>query len=217
MKLSESLFAKTKTLWDEASSKPFVVNMAKGTLDKELFRRYMLQDYLYLLDYIAILKHIRDIAGDEEIKAFLEKIIEGTVDETERVHMANMKALGITSDDIERSVKFPVITEYVDYMRKCVDDYGLLGGITGLLQCSWVYAYIGEACAEKYPEEISKSAYGPWFEAYSCKSYLDTNQIWIDLLDRLGDGIDDRTADEMCRIFERCAKFENDLWDSLFE
>ena len=109
--------------------------------------------------------------------------------------MANMKALGITSDDIERSVKFPVITEYVDYMRKCVDDYGLLGGITGLLQCSWVYAYIGEACAEKYPEEISKSAYGPWFEAYSCKSYLDTNQIWIDLLDRLGDGIDDRTAD----------------------
>ena len=73
MKLSESLFAKTKTLWDEASSKPFVVNMAKGTLDKERYRRYMLQDYLYLLDYIAILKNIRDIAGDEEIKAVLER------------------------------------------------------------------------------------------------------------------------------------------------
>ena len=71
MKLSEILFSKTKDIWDEASSKPFVIDMAKGTLDKSLFKRYMLQDYLYLKEYIGILKSIRDIAGDEETKAFL--------------------------------------------------------------------------------------------------------------------------------------------------
>lgn len=217
MKLSELLFAKTKGLWEEASSKPFVIEMANGTLDKELFRRYMLQDYLYLKDYIRILKQIWETAEAEETKAFLQKIIDGTVDETERVHMANMKELGITGDEIEKSVKFPVITEYIDYMRKCTDEYGLLGGITSLLQCSWVYAYIAENCVRKFTKDISASGYSFWFEAYSCQSYLDTNQMWIDLLDELSAGTDEKTSDEMCRIFERCAIFENELWDSLYE
>ena len=144
MKLSELFFAKTKELWDEAANKPFVIEMAKGTLDADLFKRYMLQDYLYLQDYIAILKDIWEIAENVKIKAFLKRIIDGTVDETERVHVANMKELGITADDIARSVKFPVINAYVEYMRECTDRFGLTGGITSLLQCSWVYAYIAE-------------------------------------------------------------------------
>lgn len=217
MKLSELLFAKTKELWDQSASKPFVVQMAKGTLDEGLFRRYMLQDYLYLKDYIAILKDIWEIAENVKIKAFLKRIIDGTVDETERVHLANMRQLGITDEEIAGSVTFPVITEYVDYMRECTERFGLIGGITSLLQCSWVYAYIGEVCTDKYPGEIAKSSYRSWFEAYSCQSYLDTNQLWIDLLDELGSGIDEKTSDEMCLIFEKCAVYENRLWDALFE
>ena len=216
MKLSELLFAKTKELWDQSASKPFVVQMAKGTLDEGLFRRYMLQDYLYLKDYIAILKDIWEIAEDEKIKTFLKRIIDGTVDETERVHLANMRQLGITDEEIAGSVTFPVITEYVDYMRECTDRYGLTGGITSLLQCSWVYAYIAEKVLQRFPDEIRNSAYGSWFEAYSCQSYLDTNQLWIDLLDELGESADEKTADEMCLVFERCACYENEFWDALY-
>ena len=216
MKLSELLFAKTKELWDEAANKPFVIEMAKGTLDEGLFRRYMLQDYLYLKDYIGILINIRDMAEDENTRAFLKRIIDGTTDETERVHLANMRQLGITDEEIAGSVTFPVITEYVDYMRECTERFGLIGGITSLLQCSWVYAYIAEKVLQRFPDEIRNSAYGSWFEAYSCQSYLDTNRLWIDLLDELSEGADEKTADEMCRIFERCALYENELWDALY-
>ena len=216
MKLSELLFAKTKELWDQSASKPFVVQMAKGTLDEGLFRRYMLQDYLYLKDYIGILISIRDMAEDENTRAFLKRIIDGTADETKRVHLANMRQLGITDEEIAGSVTFPVITEYVDYMRECTERFGLIGGITSLLQCSWVYAYIAEKVLQRFPDEIRNSAYGSWFEAYSCQSYLDTNRLWIDLLDELSEGADEKTADEMCRIFERCALYENELWDALY-
>lgn len=216
MRLSELLFAKTKELWDQSASKPFVVQMAKGTLDEGFFRRYMLQDYLYLKDYIGILINIRDMAEDENTRAFLKRIIDGTADETERVHLANMRQLGITDEEIAGSVTFPVITEYVDYMRECTERFGLIGGITSLLQCSWVYAYIAEKVLKRFPDEIGKSSYGSWFEAYSCQSYLDTNRLWIDLLDELSEGADEKTADEMCRIFERCAVYENKLWDALY-
>ena len=216
MKLSEILFAKTKELWDEASSKPFVIDMAKGTLDKALFRRYMLQDYLYLQDYIAMLNEIKGICGDEKTAGFLDEIIAGTTREAETVHRSNMEELGITDEELAKSVSFPVITEYVSYMRGCVETYGLLGGLTALLQCSWVYAYIAEKTVSSYADEITKSEYGSWFEAYSCQSYLNTNQMWIDLLDKECEGSDEALASEMCVIFERCARFENEFWDELY-
>ena len=79
-----------------------------------------------------------------------------------------------------------------------------------------MYAYIAEKVLQRFPDEIRNSAYGSWFEAYSCQSYLDTNRLWIDLLDELSEGADEKTADEMCRIFERCALYENELWDALY-
>lgn len=216
MKLSELLFAKTKELWDQSASKPFVTDMAKGTLDEGLFRRYMLQDYLYLQDYIEILKDIKGICEDEETERFLDKIIAGTTREAETVHRTNMEQLGITDGDLAESKRFSVITEYVSYMRGCVDEHGLLGGLTALLQCSWVYAYIAENVSGRYGDEISKSEYGSWFEAYTSQSYLDTNRMWIDLLDKQSKGSDDAKAYEMCIIFERCARFENEFWDVLY-
>ena len=59
MKFSDILYAHAKDLWEEAAEKPFVIAMADGTLDPARFRYYMLQDYLYLLDYIDILRSIR--------------------------------------------------------------------------------------------------------------------------------------------------------------
>ncbi|MBR3082308.1 MAG: hypothetical protein IKH06_05575 [Clostridiales bacterium] len=216
MKLSEILFSKTKELWDQSAKKPFVIEMAKGTLDKELFKRYMLQDYLYLQEYIGILKSIRDIAEDEETKAFLGRIVDGTAREIESVHMHNMEELGITKDDIEKSRMFPVILEYNGYMKKCVEEFGLIGGLAALLQCSWVYAYIADVSVRNFKDEIAGSEYRSWFEAYTCQSYLDTNRMWIDLLDEQSSGIDDAKTAEMCKIFERCAHFENEFWDALY-
>ena len=215
MRLSEILFSKVKEIWDVSVSKPFVSEMAKGTLDDELFKRYMIQDYLYLQDYIGILKHMRDISG-EELTGFLDRIIDETVQEAEHVHVSNMKDLGISEDVVLRSEKLTVISEYTGYMRKCIDENGLLGGLSGLLQCSWVYAYISETYVNNRPKEIAKSKYRSWFVNYSCDSYLNANRMWIDVLDEQSAGIDEAKTDELCRIFIRCAGFENELWDSLY-
>ena len=85
MKLSDRLFSETQYLWIEASSKEFLKLMACGTLDKELYSNYMLQDYLYLLDYIDILKDVQKMSSDHDITDFLETIIKATTDETGRV------------------------------------------------------------------------------------------------------------------------------------
>lgn len=216
MKLSEILYGRVCDLWKEAAKKPFVIEMAKGNLDPYRFRSYMLQDYLYLLDYIDILQRMLQLAEDSDLKAFLENVIEETRKETYRVHVPNMRMIGISDEEISGSQKVGIIADYLEYMRRQPEEEGLLAGLTALLQCSWVYAYIGQVMMERYSEKIEKSPYKSWFDAYTCREYLESNQRWIDLVDHKAQGISLEETEKLCRIFEHCAVCENCFWDVMY-
>ena len=51
MNTVERLLDATTEIWEEYNRHPFVLGIQNGTLDKEKFRYYMIQDYLYLEDY----------------------------------------------------------------------------------------------------------------------------------------------------------------------
>lgn len=215
--LSEILKNEVENLWIEAASKEFLVSMARGTLDMEKFKNYMIQDYLYLKDYIEILKMIREMSEDDALNSALDKIITDTEYETYKVHVPNLKNMGISEDKIEHARKGQIIVDYIGYMQKMLKEQGVIAGLTALLQCSWNYAYIAELVSEKYADELSESKYRNWFEAYTADEYIWSNQLWIDLLDERTKVISQEETSRLCGIFHTCAEYENKLWDFLSE
>ena len=213
MKYTQTLFEKAEDLWKEAAENPFVTEMAEGTLEIDRFRNYMLQDYLYLLDYIDILKCMLKYTDDPFLGDFLLDVIQETERETNRVHLPNMKKAGITQEQIKNCSLVPEAAEYLQYMRNLLPQEGLLAGLTALLQCSWAYAYIGQNVSAKYREELSRSPYKSWFDAYTCPEYIEANQKWIDLLDKETADIPSNLAEKLRLIFRKCAEYENRFWD----
>ena len=216
MKISDMLYEAAQDLWGEAAEKSFVREMAEGSLDEGLFRRYMIQDYLYLLDYIDTLRLIQSRTDDAEMTAFMDAVIAETENETYRVHVPHMKQLGVSDEEISCAARLPVISEYIGYMQKQVREHGMIAGLTALLQCSWVYAYIGQKMFSGHADEISRSPYRFWFEAYACREYLDANQKWIDVMDREASAVSCEEAALLGKIFRKCAEYENRLWDALY-
>ena len=51
MKTSERLLNASKTIWDAYNEHPFVLGIQNGTLERDKFRYYIMQDFLYLKDY----------------------------------------------------------------------------------------------------------------------------------------------------------------------
>ena len=51
MKTSERLLNASKTIWDAYNEHPFVRGIQNGTLERDKFRYYIMQDFLYLKDY----------------------------------------------------------------------------------------------------------------------------------------------------------------------
>jgi len=204
-KLSERLYEAAKPEWDKAAAQNFVIEMARGTLDPARFRTYMLQDYLYLIEYVQILELIKTQLESE----FVDKAIAETKREMQSVHIPNMKKIGITESEIKNATKIKEIADYLDYMKTQTKAGGPLVGLVALLQCSWGYAYIAQTVGEKYRQAIETSAYKSWFDAYSSDSYQRANREWIHIVDRLAEGKEEQMLIE---TFVRCAEFETLLW-----
>lgn len=215
MKITDSLYACVETLWEKAANKEFLIKMAEGTLDEKRYCGYMLQDYYYLVEYKKILERLLELSKDSEVTDFLKLAVDVTVYETESVHLPAMKKLGISEDAIKNTGMNRVITEYVTFYHDTIDKNGLLGGFTALLQCCWDYAYLGKVMYANYGEKIEKSQYKFWFDAYTSKEYVETNEKWQSLVDKITTGTDDKTKETLCNIFKTCAEFENKFWDVL--
>ena len=216
MKLSERIHARAEKLWPRYLSHPFVTEMADGTLPEEKFRYYMLQDYLYLQDYVKIFAAIIQKADDFEQIRFLSGEMENTIGETFRTHLPYMKRLGISEEEIRLARPHIDNSAYSHYMLCEAQAGDVLTGLVTLLNCSWSYAYIAGQTVERYPNALHDENYGAWFAGYVSEEYRRTNQALIDRIDALAVSIDEKKAQRLCEIFETCCLFDLRFWDMVY-
>ena len=216
MKLSERIYARVKDIWPQYLCHPFVTQMADGTLPPEKFRYYMLQDYLYLKDYVKIFAAIIQKADDFELIRFLSGELENTIGETFRTHLPYMRRLGITEEEIRRARPHIDSSAYSHYMLCEAQAGDVLTGLVTLLNCSWSYAYIAEETVRRFPEALRGERYGSWFAGYVSEEYRKTNQALIDRIDTLGRDIDEAMVQRLCEIFEKCCLFDLRFWDMVY-
>ena len=216
VKLSQTLYARAEKIWPRYLCHPFVTQMADGTLPPEKFRYYMLQDYLYLKDYVKIFAAIIQKADDFEQIRFLSGELADTIGETFRTHIPYMKRLGITEEEIHSARPHMDNNAYTHYMLWEAQTGDVLTGLVTLLNCSWSYAYVAEKIVERCPDALRDKRYGSWFAGYVSESYRRTNQMLIDRIDALSGSIDDKTTAHLCEIFEKCCLFDLRFWDMVY-
>ena len=209
VKLSERIYKRAKVLWPRYLTHPFVTEMADGTLPKEKFRYYMVQDYLYLRDYVKIFAAILQKTDDFEQIRFLSGEMANTIDETFRTHLPYMKRLGVTEEEIADARPHIDNSAYSHYMLCEAQTGDVLTGLVTLLNCSWSYAYIAEQMVERCPSALHDENYGAWFAGYVSEEYQQTNQALIDR-------IDEKKAQRLCEIFENCCLFDLRFWDMVY-
>ena len=216
VKLSERIYARAEKIWPRYLRHPFVTQMADGTLPPEKFRYYMLQDYLYLRDYVKIFAAITQKADDFEQIRFLSGELANTIDETFRTHRPYMERLGITEEEIRRARPHIDSVAYSHYML-CEAQMGdVLMGLVTLLNCSWSYAYIAEETVKRYPHALQDARYGAWFAGYVSEEYRRTNQALIDRIDALAASVSEERVGRLCEIFEKCCLFDLRFWDMVY-
>ena len=127
-------------IWDRCLAHPFVTGLGDGSLPVEKFRYFMLQDYLYLLDYARVFALGVVKARDPELMRAFAANVDATLNGETNLHRAYMKRLGITEDQVLSVQPALDNLSYTNYMLSVAHTGTTAEIVAAILACSWSYA-----------------------------------------------------------------------------
>lgn len=217
MTMTERLLEATKEIWDSYNKKPFVKGIADGSLDHEKFKYYMIQDYLYLIDYTKVFSigaaKAKDPAAMRLFAGYTHSILDGEMD----IHRAYMERLGITREEVKRTPVALDNLSYTSYMLRIAYEGGEAEVAAAILSCALSYEMIAKKIVAEYPDADQHEFYGEWVRGYASDSYHEDNEILTDLMNRLTADASESEKEHLVEIFTACSKYEALFWDMAWE
>ncbi|WP_100403216.1 thiaminase II [Bacillus sp. FJAT-42315] len=216
MKFSERLHQKLQPIWRQNHNHPFVKGMGDGTLDKEKFRFYMVQDYLYLIDYAKVFALGAVKANDLETMGKFAALLDSTLNMEMELHRQYAARFGISREELEQAQPSPITLAYNHYMLSVSQTGGLPEVLAAVLPCAWSYWEIGKELNE-IPGASEHEFYGNWIQMYSSEEFGQL-AIWcIELLDQHTEGKTEAELDKLEEIFLNTTRFEYMFWDMAYK
>jgi thiaminase/transcriptional activator TenA len=195
--LSAALIAKGRPLLDEQLAHPTVRGIGAGDLDPAVFRSWLEQDHLFLLDYVRVFCRLAWQAPDEHVGDLVD-LAHTTLHDELALHRSLAKPFGA---DLDGAVKGPTCIAYTSFLLTSAGDYGV--GLAALLPCLWGYSTLGRLLP--MPEE---PRYRRWVETYADPAFAVLAERCAAMLD---EAAPDPAAAE--RAFLAAMDHELAFWD----
>jgi len=215
MKFSERLYEKLQPIWRQNHNHPFVQGMGDGTLEKEKFRFYMIQDYLYLIDYAKLFAIGAMKATDFQTMGKFAALLDSTLNEEMSLHREYAKKFEISEKELEKAQPSPTTLAYTHYMLHVGQSGTLAELVAALLPCMWSYWEIGKELSEK--PGANNEFYREWIEMYSSEEFGELATWCINLFDSLTEDKSEAELEKLEEIFLNTTRFEYMFWDMAYK
>jgi thiaminase/transcriptional activator TenA len=213
MSFFERLKTAASTEWRAYTEHPFTNAMADGSLAEAAFRHYLVQDYLFLIEFarayaLAVYKS-PDLADMREAAAGLSAILDVEMD----LHVKLCAGWGLSAGDLEHA---PPAVEMLAYTRYVLDA-GMRGDLlslkVALAPCVIGYAEIATRLAA-HPAHAASNPYGVWIAEYAGAPYQEVADNARAHLESLADRYATPAREaELIAIFREATRLEADFWE----
>src|SRR6266700_8433293 len=147
--LSERLVALGQTYLRRQLDHPVVRGIGVGDLDEGRFRNWLVQDYLFLLDYVRLFALAAARAPDAATLGRLVDLAHSTLHEELSLHRSYAARFGLTETALERTAKSRACAAYTDFLLRTAALASFAEMVAALLPCMWGYSELGRAMAAR--------------------------------------------------------------------
>jgi thiaminase/transcriptional activator TenA len=198
--------------WTHYTKHPFVLALGDGSLKRENFQNFLVQDYLFLVQYVRaylLLAYKQDNIADMQAAMRTAAIL---MDVEMPLHVNYCAGWGISEPEMlaaPQSIELLAYTRFVLELGFAGDSLDLL---VALSPCIIGYAEIGANLAASLDDG---NPYKPWIETYTGKEYVDSVKSSIIALDQLGTkrGAEARYS-ALLTIFRKATELEAAFWET---
>jgi thiaminase/transcriptional activator TenA len=211
---SEHAWQQTAPLRAAIDALPFNTELAAGTLSRDRFQTYIIQDALYLDQYGRALALAGARGPDgKTLKQFAESAL-GAVAVEQALHGTYLRDFGVDAAMLASAEPSPDCLGYTSYLMATAyhDPFEVL--LAALLPCFWIYWDVGNTIAKR---TVPHNPYKAWIDTYSDDAYGDAVKAVIAATDHAAEDTTAAMRDRMMTAFIRSTQWEWLFWDSAYK
>ncbi|CCG82862.1 putative Thiamin biosynthesis protein [Taphrina deformans PYCC 5710] len=199
-----------KPAWQAYTEHIFVSQLADGSLPLSSFKRFLQQDYLYLIQYARLTalaaykcENLDDIAASAEIILHIR--------EEMKLHVNYCKDFGITKAMLEAGQESVACTVYTRYIESIGNTRDWMSLQIALAACLIGYGEVGKRLSESSTTKRD-SVYWSWIKNYAEDDYSSAVTRGRALVEKHAKDQSPSRFVELIEIFRRVTEYEALFW-----
>lgn len=188
----------------------FLRGLSAGSLPREAFGYFVIQDTLYLGEYARALALLAAKAPSGAAGTLAAHA--GSAIATELgLHPALLEQAGLDPQLLHSTPKSPATTAYTSYLLSVCAQRPFHEGLAAVLPCYWIYQQVGAALAES---GSSDPVYARWIESYAAPDFARSVAEMLQVVDETVGGLSERQVADMVEHVEIATRYEWMFWDA---
>ncbi|KAE8151287.1 DNA polymerase alpha, catalytic subunit [Aspergillus avenaceus] len=201
-----------RPVWNRFTEHQFVQGMGSGTLPVERFKDYLVQDYLYLVQFARSnalaaykAKNMESIAASSQIVLHIQR-------ET-ALHLDYCASFGLSKEEMEKTPETIACTAYSRYILDVGQSEDWLALQMALAPCLLGYGAIAQRLYTEQDTLREGNRYWKWIENYVAEDYTEAVRLGSELLEAHMREVSPSRMEELIKIFIRATELEISFWD----
>jgi thiaminase/transcriptional activator TenA len=212
MTFSDELWeAGAARVYDEILRHPFITGLTDGSLDREAFRYFIVQDSHYLRAYSRCLTLVAAKAPDEDAVNMFARHAAEAIEVERDLHAGLLTSLGLSAADVDKAGSGPTTTAYMSYLTAVCATGSYPEAVAAVLPCYWIYRDVGrELLKRSSPDPL----YERWMATYGSPEFDAVVESVLAVTDALDVGTAERARCH--QHFAMTSRYEWMFWDAAY-
>jgi thiaminase (transcriptional activator TenA) len=210
MSFTRELWASMAPIYAAILRHPFMAGLTDGSLPRESFVFYAVQDALYLREFARSLALAAARAPEEDWIIMFSDHAANALRVERALHEGFFKELGLSPADVAATPLAPTNAAYTSYLLAIAYGRPFHEAVAALLPCYWIYWEVGKALERAGSTD---PLYARWIGTYASEAFGDVVRAVLAATNAMVDALGPEARDAMRRHFVTTSRYEWMFWD----
>ena len=214
MEFSTQAWNRISKIYDAILHMQFLRELEDGSLSREIFQHYIIQDGIYLGEFARVLAIISAKAPTPKIQLQFAKSVQNAIEVERSLHENFFAEFGIVAEEALATEPSPTCLNYTNFLIATAYQNSFAVIVAAILPCFWIYSEVGKEIHNRAIAEANP--YQKWIDTYADAEFEELVESAIEVVNRTAEKVSVAERELMHQAFYRASQFEWMFWDSSY-